>query len=125
MNILKLLDMESDEWRNAKLEPGEHWRSRKIYRCKICSCITNHFWLFSPSYRAPRLYCPGRTVNLKLHDLVQEKLNNASAAKHPRSYVDELMKEIVEIKEQFGSIQPDVEMIDDSWKLDNITRGWS
>lgn len=118
MDNVKLLDMESDEWRTVKLKPGEHWRTKKVYKCAICGCVTNHFWLFSPSYRAPRVFCQGRTAKKELHDALQNKVYNLSESKHPKTYIEDLKKEIEEIRKEFRDIPPDVEMIGDDWKND-------
>lgn len=119
MDTLKLLDMESDEWRDVKLEPGEHWRTKKAYRCSRCGCITNRFWMFSPSWRAPKLFCPGRTAKQKLHDLLQEKIENDAENMHPKTYIEELKKKIEEIRKQFRDVHPDVEVIGDDWEHKN------
>jgi hypothetical protein len=124
MSEIKLVDMEDDKWRDAGLEKGEHWRTMKVYKCHICGCLTNHFWMFSPSWRAPRVFCPGRTSKQNLHDLLQEKVDNLSERKHPRSYLEDLKNEIEEIRKQFRDIPSDVEMIGDDWKNQQCFSYW-
>ena len=122
MNILQLIDMESLGWRKVKYNPCDHWRATTPYRCSTCGCISNHFW--HPKFcGSPLLRCPGRKAKEELHGLLEKKVRNLDEG-HPKNYIKELYEEIVEIRRQFSDVLPDVEMIGDSWKFDNITGEW-
>lgn len=56
---MKLYDMEKDEWRKIKFKKiGHSWRSKQVYRCVICHCLTNEWHLGGYLSTGPRLLCP-------------------------------------------------------------------
>jgi hypothetical protein len=106
---MKLYNMETDEWREAHFKPGDHWRADRVYRCSVCGCESNAFYMWGSTYSHPKLVCPGYNAKSDLHELLREKVQEIKERKHPESYVAELRREIEAMKQQFQSTPPDLE----------------
>ena len=56
-------------------------------------------------YRGGHFICPGEEKYPNIHDELEGKINNLSEY-HPKSYKEELKKEILLLKKKFSNILP-------------------
>jgi hypothetical protein len=117
MNMERIVDMENRAWMKIDRRFGEHWRAISAYRCRICGCVTNHFLYMK--YLGPILLCPGKAAMGDLHHQLEKKLYQLGEG-HPRSYIQEQVKEIKELRTHFTDINPDVDMIGIGWEKEKI-----
>jgi hypothetical protein len=80
---MRLYDMEKDEWRETDFKRGDKWRSRQVYKCRICGAQSNEFYMGGWPGMGPRLSCPGCTAKYNQHNLLQKKVVNSGQKKHP------------------------------------------
>ena len=114
---MKLIDMETQEWRQDDFKRGDRWRSSHVHECMVCGCKSNEFFMMQAFWAAgPRLVCPGRDAKPDLHQLLHDKVMNSRNKEHPKKYVEMLMEEIEEMRRQFADVPPNVEGIEGEWK---------
>lgn len=76
---MKLLSMEKQEWR-SKFKKGESFRSKEIYKCKICKTKTNKVLMTGCYGYGPKIICPA--IKHKNHVILEnaykriQKINN-------------------------------------------------
>lgn len=60
--LIKLYNMEGQEWREGNFQRGDSWRSAEVYECGICGTRTNQ-WVMGGGYLGmglgPRHWCEG------------------------------------------------------------------
>lgn len=113
---MRLYDMEKDEWKVADFQRGEHWRSKQVYKCGICGSESNEFQMGGWPSMGPRLYCPGKYEKSDLHDLLQKKVVNSRNKEHPKRYIEDLLEDIEELRQQFKDVPPNVKGIEGEWE---------
>jgi hypothetical protein len=114
---MKLYDMENVEWKGADFKKSEHWRSKQVYKCGICGCETNEFYMSGAFWGGgPRLVCHGMCAKPELHNLLVEKVMNSQESKHPKKYIEALLEDIEELRQQFKDIPPNVKGIEGDYE---------
>ncbi len=113
---MKLYDMAKSEYRQTDFQRGEYWRSKQVYKCGICGCESNEFHMGGWPGIGPKLCCPGSSAKHDLHNLLQEKVVNSRNKQHPRRYIEDLLEEIEELRQQFKDIPPNVKGIEGEWE---------
>jgi len=101
---MKVFDMQNQEWRQGKLNDGEHFRSKATEQCPVCGCDTDEYVMRIPPKNfyggGPRLVCPCNTTNPELHYMLERKVALFEEKAHPRNYLIELEEEINELKQR-------------------------
>lgn len=113
---MRLYNMEKAEWRQTDFERGDHWRSKQVYKCGICGCESNEFHMGGWPGMGPRLGCPGSYEKSDLHNLLQKKVVNSRGKEHPKKYIEDLLEDIEELRQQFKDVPPNVNGIEGEWE---------
>ena len=114
---MKLYDMEKDEHPEGLGKGTHHFRSKRVYKCAICGCLSDEFRMLIgyPGY-PPTLCCPGKDAKQGLHFQLWDKLRMAADKSYPKSFLDELEAEVRELRRQFQHISPNIQGPVEEWK---------
>lgn len=87
--------------------------SDEAIECGVCGCKSNLFYMRYWVYNSPlgkRIVCPGYKEKKELHNRLDNLISNKQDTRkgHPSKYLEWLVEEIEELREQFKDIEPSV-----------------